>query len=55
VTPSAWQAELASRIDPAAEPWSSLARSAAGLVAQRHRLQDATVALRDTARSARGR
>jgi hypothetical protein len=40
VTPSAWQAELASRIDPAAEPWSSLAKSAADLVAQRHRLQE---------------
>jgi hypothetical protein len=55
VTPSAWQAELASRIDPAAEPWSSLAKSAADLVAQRHRLQDATVTLRDTARSSGGR
>jgi UDP-2,3-diacylglucosamine pyrophosphatase LpxH len=55
VPPSAWQTELASRIDPAAEPWSSLAQSAAGLVAQRHRLQEATVALRDTTRSARGR
>lgn len=50
--PSAWQAELASRIDPAAEPWSTLAKSAADLVAQRHRLQDATVALRITPGSA---
>jgi hypothetical protein len=49
--PSAWQAELASRIDPDREPWSSLAKSAADVVAQRHRLQDATVALRDATRN----
>jgi hypothetical protein len=47
---SAWQAELASRIDPAAAPWSTLSESAAELVAQRHRLQAATVALRDARR-----
>lgn len=55
VEPSPWQKELASRIDPAREPWSSLAESAAELVAQRHRLQDATVALRVAQRPARGR
>lgn len=47
---SAWHSELASRIDPAAAPWSALAESAAQLVAQRHRLQAATVAVRDTRR-----
>ena len=49
-SPSAWHQELASRIDPAAEPWASLARSAAELVAQRHRLQAATVAVRNFTR-----
>ena len=44
--PSGWHAELASRIDPAASPWADIAQSAAELVAQRHRLQAATVALR---------
>jgi len=48
--PSAWHSELASRIDPAAAPWATLSESAAQLVAQRHRLQAATVALRDTKR-----
>lgn len=48
--PSAWHSELASRIDPAAAPWAALSESAAKLVAQRHRLQAATVALRDAAR-----
>jgi hypothetical protein len=48
--PSAWHTELASRIDPAAPPWSTLSESAAKLVAQRHRLQAATVALRDSTR-----
>lgn len=48
--PSAWHCELASRIDPAAPPWAALSESAAKLVTQRHRLQAATVALRDTAR-----
>jgi len=48
--PSAWHTELASRIDPAAAPWSTLSESAAKLVAQRHRLQAATVALRDATR-----
>jgi hypothetical protein len=48
--PSAWHIELASRIDPAAAPWSTLSESAAKLVAQRHRLQAATVALRDATR-----
>jgi hypothetical protein len=48
--PSAWHTELAARIDPAAPPWSTLSESAAELVAQRHRLQAATVALRDRAR-----
>ena len=48
--PSAWHEELASRIDPAAEPWASLAQSAAQLVAQRHRLQAATVAVRNFTR-----
>jgi hypothetical protein len=49
--PSAWHAELAARIDPAAAPWAGLAESAAELVAQRHRLQTATVALRDAMRA----
>ena len=49
-TASAWHEELASRIDPAAEPWASLAESAAQLVAQRHRLQAATVAIRNFTR-----
>jgi hypothetical protein len=48
--PSAWHTELAARIDPAAPPWTKLSESAAELVAQRHRLQAATVALRDRAR-----
>ena len=43
--PSAWHSELASRIDPAAAPWATLAESAAKLVAQRHRLQAAITAL----------
>jgi Calcineurin-like phosphoesterase len=47
---SAWQSELESRVDPAAEPWDTLARQAAEVAAQRHRLQAATVALRDTTR-----
>jgi hypothetical protein len=46
-TPSAWHTELASRIDPAAEPWASLSAAAADAAAQRHRLQAATVALRN--------
>lgn len=54
VEQSGWQKEIASRIDPVREPWSSLAQSAAGLVAQRHRLQDATVALRVATRPASG-
>ncbi|HEY0934708.1 MAG TPA: metallophosphoesterase [Trebonia sp.] len=45
--PGGWQAELESRIDPAAEPWATLSRDAAEQTAQRHRLQAATVALRD--------
>jgi hypothetical protein len=45
--PSGWHTELASRIDPAAEPWATLSRQAAELAAQRHRLQAATVNLRD--------
>jgi hypothetical protein len=48
--PSAWHQELSARIDPAAEPWASLARSSAELVAQRHRLQAATVAVRNFTR-----
>ncbi len=48
--PSAWQSELESRVDPAAEPWATLSRQAAEVAAQRHRLQAATVALRETAR-----
>jgi hypothetical protein len=48
--PSAWHTELTSRIDPAAAPWSTVSDCAAQLVAQRHRLQAATVALRDAAR-----
>jgi hypothetical protein len=48
--PSAWHDELASRIDPAAEPWASLSASAAQTVAQRHRLQAATVAVRNRSR-----
>jgi hypothetical protein len=43
---SAWQVELESRVDPAAEPWATLAREAAEVAAQRHRLQAATAALR---------
>ena len=48
--PSAWHAELAARIDPAAATWAAVSESAAELVAQRHRLQAATVALRDATR-----
>jgi hypothetical protein len=48
--PSAWHSELASRIDPAAEPWATLSQEAAIVEAQRHRLQAATVALRTMAR-----
>ena len=48
--PSAWHSELAARIDPAAPPWATLSESAAHLVAQRHRLQAATVTLRDAKR-----
>ena len=48
--PSAWHDELASRVDPAAEPWASLSASAAQTVAQRHRLQAATVAVRNRSR-----
>ena len=48
--PTAWHAGLAARIDPAAAPWATLSESAAKLVAQRHRLQAATVALRDATR-----
>jgi len=44
--PSAWQAGLESRLDPAAEPWATLSAQAAALTAQRHRLQQATVDLR---------
>jgi len=51
--PSAWHAELASRIDPAAATWTAVSESAAELVAQRHRLQAATVALRDAKRTDR--
>lgn len=43
---SAWHAELASRIDPTAPPWSAMSGAAAELVTQRHRLQAATVAMR---------
>jgi hypothetical protein len=52
--PSGWHTELAARIDPASPPWANLSESAAELVAQRHRLQAATVALRD-AQAKRGR
>jgi hypothetical protein len=45
---SAWQSELESRVDPAAEPWSTLSRQAAEVAAQRHRLQACTAALRTT-------
>jgi hypothetical protein len=48
--PSAWHRELASRIDPAAAPWATLAHSAADLESQRHRLQAAMVALRNESR-----
>jgi hypothetical protein len=48
--PSAWHCELASRLDPTAEPWATLSRDAIGLEAQRHRLQAATVALRNMMR-----
>jgi len=48
--PSAWHTELASRLDPAAPPWQKVAESAAELVAQRHRLQAATVALHNRSR-----
>ncbi len=51
--PSGWHTELAARIDPAAPPWTAVAESAAELVAQRHRLQAATVALRAALRSSR--
>ena len=46
----AWQSELESRVDPAAEPWATLAREAAEVTAQRHRLQASTVALRNMMR-----
>jgi len=49
--PSAWHAELASRIDPAAEPWASLSAAAVREAAQRHRLQAAMVAARNSTRS----
>jgi Calcineurin-like phosphoesterase len=49
--PSAWQSELEARVDPTAEPWATLSRQAAEIAAQRHRLQAATVALRDMMRS----
>jgi hypothetical protein len=52
--PSAWHSELASRIDPEAPPWTTLAQSAAELEAQRHRLQAAMVALRDLSRPSAG-
>jgi hypothetical protein len=48
--PSAWHCELAARIDPAAQPWATLPAQAARVVAQRHRLQAATIALRDQSR-----
>jgi hypothetical protein len=48
--PSAWQSELESRVDPAAEPWATLSHQAAEIAAQRHRLQAATVALRNLTR-----
>jgi hypothetical protein len=48
--PSAWHSELASRIDPAGESWATLSREAARLEAQRHRLQAATVAVRNFTR-----
>jgi hypothetical protein len=51
--PSGWHTELAARVDPAAPPWTAVAESAAELVAQRHRLQAATVALRAALRSSR--
>jgi hypothetical protein len=44
------QSELESRVDLAAEPWVTLAREAAEIIAQRHRLQAATVALRNVMR-----
>jgi hypothetical protein len=50
--PCAWQSELESRVDPAAEPWATLSRQAAEVAAQRHRLQAATVALRTMTRPA---
>ena len=53
--PSAWHTELASRIDPAAEPWATLSAAAAREAAQRHRLQAATVAARDVARASLAR
>jgi hypothetical protein len=53
--PSAWQAELESRVDPAAEPWATLSRQAAEVAAQRHRLQGITVTLRDMQRPGRTR
>jgi hypothetical protein len=48
--PSGWHRELASRIDPAAAPWTAVSQSAAELEAQRHRLQAAMVALRNESR-----
>ena len=48
--PSAWHTELQSRIDAGAEPWASLSESAAQTAAQRHRLQAATVAIRNLTR-----
>jgi UDP-2,3-diacylglucosamine pyrophosphatase LpxH len=42
--PSSFQAQLAARIDPTADPWAPLTAAAAALTAQRYRLQAATTA-----------
>jgi hypothetical protein len=53
-TASPWQRELASRIDPTAEPWASISASATEVAAQRHLLQSRTVAAHlDAARAAK--
>ena len=53
--PSAWHTELASRIDPAAEPRATLPAATAREAAQRHRLQAATVAARELTRASLAR
>jgi hypothetical protein len=43
-TPTALETAVPTAVDPASEPWASLATAAVGLEAQRHRLQAALAA-----------